>query len=122
MAASHEEAVTSVVVPLTGLGMASRLLRAALGEAQARASELIILDFENAYDDEGLRSLMAGSHVSVVPVDAGSSSLEHVVRYCESTGAGVLVIDAESIPDIDPKLARRVFRGTFDVLVVADEA
>ena len=61
MAASHEEAVTSVVVPLTGLGMASRLLRAALGEAQARASELIILDFENAHDDEGLRSLMAGS-------------------------------------------------------------
>jgi hypothetical protein len=122
VAASHEEVAAAVVVPLTNPGVAPRLVHAALDEARVRICEVVVLEFVDTNDDEGLRSIMATSRVNLVSVDTVDSPLEHTVGYCESIEAGLLVIHAESIPDLDPKLARRVFRGTFDVLVVADEA
>jgi hypothetical protein len=120
VAASKGHIHGAVVVPALHSGLTARLIHAALDEAMARGCDPVVLDFGDPVpEDEELRVVLAGPHVQVVVTEPQSSRLEQVLAYCQTANADLLIIDADSVPGLDPELAQKIFHGDFDVLVVA---
>jgi hypothetical protein len=135
--ASRELKESPVVVAVHDSAQALRLFRSALDEAMSRSSDLVVLDYGiTSLRDElqgdskeiepketsAMRALWTNPHVHVVRVDPADANLETSVSYCESVGASLLIIGADHISatDLDAGLARRIFNGDFDVLVITD--
>lgn len=136
--ASRDVALSPVVVAVPDMPQATRLFRLALDEAMTRTRELVVLDhgtipLRDAMEGEPpgigsreqavLRALSSNPHVRLIrtepvaPVDIG-----HVVRYCETIRASLLVLAAEQIDvaALDAALSQRLFGADFDLLVVTD--
>lgn len=135
--ASREPAESPVVVALHDSSQALRLFRSALDESMSRSRDLVVLDYgttplRHELSDEtkgvdprersAMRALSTNPHVKVVRVEPYQASLERTVSHCEDIKSSLLIIGADHLGSsaIDADLARRIFTGDFDVLVVTD--
>lgn len=134
--ASREQIGSPVVVALHDSFQSIRLFRCAVEEAMNRFRNLVVLDYgevplQEELDDDSfdidprertsVRALWSNPHVRVVRIEPMESDLEKTVAYCESTKACLLVLAADHVGSsrLDAALADRIFRGAFDVLVLA---
>jgi hypothetical protein len=135
--ASRELAEAPVVMAVHDSTQGIHLFRAALDEAISRSTDLVVLDYgatslHDEIEDESreidprarsdMRALWTNPHVRVERLDPVEASLERTVSYCESNEASMLIIGAAEMSrsPLEKDLAKRMFHGEFDVLVVTD--
>lgn len=132
--ASRDVATAPVVVALHDSDHALQLFRSGIHESMGRACDLVVLDFAELplreqlqvvshplAEVNALRAFCSNPHVRLIRQEL-DTSLEHVIAYCESAGASLLILSADyaSSSADDPALTRRLFRGWFDVLMITD--
>lgn len=138
--ASRKEAGSSpVVLAVHDSHRATRLFRTALDQAMSRECDLVVLDCAqislqeelerpgtdaaDVRERRALRALRASPHVDVIrQVPPARHDLESTVAFCEAHGACLLIVAAAHIGEsrVDTSLARRLFNGAFDLLVITE--
>jgi hypothetical protein len=135
--ASRELRQSPIVLAVHDSTQALRLFRSAVDEAMSRLCDLVVLDYGSTSlreklasdskevdprETSAMRALWSNPHVDVVRVDPTQAHLEGTISYCESVKASLLIISADHISasDMGSELAKRIFNGDFDVLIITD--